>query len=67
MTKLTYRFKRTLFREGQLKPWVYKTFKNIKFIGFDKNGDHPSIIVSNYVDVKSRLPIIYRPMSVEKL
>jgi len=64
MTTLTYKYGRNLFTKNKFKPFVYKYFKDIKFIGFESGNMEPSIQISNWEEIKDMLPKYALPMRV---
>ena len=66
-TRLNYCHSRNLFLHGNFKNFVHKYFKDVEFEGFEFGYYRPSIIISNWDEVKDKLPRSYMPMSVENI
>lgn len=66
-TRLTYYHGRSLFAGSEFKPFVNKYFKDVEFEGFESGRWSPSIIISNWDEVKDILPKYAIPESHEIL
>lgn len=64
-TKLTFYHARTLFKGSSYKPWLAKWFGEFEYLGCETGNFYPSIMVSNYEDVKDKLPKSYQPIKTE--
>jgi len=61
-TSLTYTHSRNLFTKNEFKPFVKKYFKDVKFMGCEYGNWYPTIIISNWDEVKDILPKSYMPI-----
>ena len=66
-TRLTYTHGRNLFTDSQFKPFVQKWFKDVEFEGFEFGNWYPSIIITNWDEVKNQLPKSYQPKKTESI
>ncbi len=64
---LVYRHGRNLFTKNEFKPFVKKYFKDVQFIGFASGNWYPSILISNWKEIKDTLPKSYQPLEVEEV
>ncbi len=64
-TILTYTHGRNLFTKNKFKPFVYKYFKDVKFLGCESGNWDPRICISNWEEVKELLPKYAIPIKVE--
>lgn len=65
MHLLTYCHTRNLFAGSDFKKWVRKYFNDVEYAGTESGHYRPSILVTNYEDVKEKLPKTYRPVKVQ--
>lgn len=64
-TILTYNHTRDLFKGDKFKPFVYKYFKDYKFLGTESGNWSPKISISNWEEIKYSLPKYAIPNKVE--
>ena len=64
-TLLTYTHGRNLFTGTKFKSFVHKYFKDVKFVGFESGNWGPQISISNWEEVKDKLPKYAIPSSIE--
>jgi len=67
ITILNYTHARNLFCGNKFHSFVFKYFKDVKFLGFESGNWGPSISVSNWDEVKDTLPKSYQPDEIEYL
>ncbi len=53
---LTYHHTRNLFKQSEFLPFVKKYFKDVKYLGTESGNWSPKIQVSNWDDIKHKLP-----------
>ena len=64
-TLLTYTHGRNLFKGSEFKSFVNKYFKDVKFEGFESGNWYPTISISNWDEVKNKLPKSYTPIKIQ--
>lgn len=64
ITELTYSHNRNVFIKDDWKPFINKYFENVKFLGFESGRYEPSISITNWEEVKDKLPKSYQPHMV---
>ena len=65
-TYLTYTHGRNLFTGSEFKSFVHKYFKDVKFEGFESGNWYPTISISNWDEIKDKLPKSYIPIEVKQ-
>jgi len=65
MHLLTYYHTRNLFAGSDFKKWVCKYFTGVEYMGTKSGNYSPSILVTNYEEVKKKLPKSYLPIQVQ--
>ncbi|MBA7532318.1 hypothetical protein ES705_24544 [subsurface metagenome] len=63
-TYLTYTHGRDLFKGSAFKSFVNKYFKDVGFEGFEFGNWYPQISISNWDEIKDKLPKSYMPIKV---
>lgn len=63
-TQLTYHHCRNVFINDQFRPFIHKYFKNVNFLGFEYGYYYPTIEISNWDEVKDKLPKSYKPLKI---
>jgi hypothetical protein len=63
-TILTYTHTRNIFTRNKWKPFVEKYFKDVKYLGCDSGNWEPEISISNWEEIKYKLPKYAIPIKV---
>ncbi len=61
-TYLTYTHGRDIFKGSEFKLFINKYFKDVRFEGFESGNWYPIISISNWDDIKDKLPKSYIPI-----
>lgn len=66
-TELTFRHKQDIIymRKGGFKPHITKWFKDVELIGYIFEEYCPTISISNWDEVKDKLPSKLQPINVD--
>lgn len=63
-TELVYTHNKSIFLHGEWKAWVTKWFENPKFEGFESGFYNPHVSITNWEQIKDKLPKSYHPFKI---